>query len=193
MNLSIPADLVPPMTPILPLPVIALDGLVRSDLGCQHAGEIGAFLFLEQDGDDVGALLDLVQDAEGRVRVILGDIDHRLAMRIFKVKDETEIGIRRSAQNVRGLCHDILGFDRLAFNAGGLQGALETFKREIVVGLVSQTALRDNERCGLYISGVCRGRPKGRGEDRCGHQGQASECHVVAPYLFFRSPARLHG
>ena len=91
----------------------------------------------------------------------------RFAVRVFEVDDQPEAGIRGAAENVARLRDDVLGFDRLAFEAGLLQGLLETGIGEVVVGLVAEAALGNDEGDRLG-RGPRFSSPKDRGEDRYG-------------------------
>ena len=67
-------------------------------------------------------------------------------MRIFEIDDEAEAGVGGAAQDVGTLRDDVLGFDRLAVELGLGERLLEAGKGEVVIGLVAESALRDDER-----------------------------------------------
>ena len=85
-------------------------------------------------------------------------------MRIFEIDDEAEAGVRRAPQDVGGLRNHILRFDRLTDELGLGQRLLETRISEIVIGLIAETALRDDQRNRLFSRRGCG--PEAQGEGR---------------------------
>ncbi len=144
----------------------ALDRRILGDERRERAGEIGAFLLLEQHRGDVGARLHLIEDHIVRAGIVLGDGRERVAVRIFEIDDEAEAGVRGAAQDVGGLRDDVLGFDGLAVQLGLGERLLETGIGEVVIGLIAETALRDDQRDRLFSrrAVAIAPRPKARAE-----------------------------
>ena len=77
-----------------------------------RAGQVGAFLLLEHHRSHVGTATHLVQDHVLHIGVVVCHLFQCLTMGVFEVDHQAKAGIRGAPQQIVGLGHGVLGFDR---------------------------------------------------------------------------------